>query len=177
MPQFDSTFFASEIFWTIISFMVLYVLLSRWVLPRIASILQQRTQLIKDEIDRAHKTRQQAEYLKRKYAARLSAIEQDAKQMFDASEKRILERRNQLMAEWKDEMKRKKLAFLEDAEVIRQHAIRDIRAQSADLIADAAGKLIHRKIDKSEAQKILEEAIESLEKSRPQNKNSKRRIR
>ncbi|MFQ5345244.1 MAG: hypothetical protein ACE5DZ_04705 [Mariprofundus sp.] len=173
MPQFDSTFFASEIFWTIISFVVLYVLLSRWVLPRIASTLQQRTQLIKDEIDRAHQTRQQAECLKKEYAARLAAIEQDAKKMFDASEKRILERRNQLMAEWKNEMERKKLAFLEDAEVTRQQAIRDIRSQSADLIAAAAGKLIHQKINKTEAQKILEEAIESLEKSGPKKRTVK----
>lgn len=169
MPQFDSTFFVAEVLWTIVSFAVLFGLLSRWVLPRIATILRQRTQLIKDEIAQAHKTRQQAESLKKEYAAKLAAIEKDAKQMFDASEKRVIERRKQLMAEWKNEMERKKLAFLEDAEVIRQQAIRDIRAQSADLIVEATGKLIHRKIDEYEAQKILEEAIEEFEQT-PLNK-------
>jgi len=167
VPQFDSAFFTSEIFWTIISFGVLFAWLNRWILPRIAAILQQRSRLIEGEIAHARQARQQAEHLKKVYAAKLAAIEQDAKQMFDASEKRAIERRNQLMTEWKHEMERKKQAFLEETEVTCQQAIREIRAQSADLIADATEKLIHCKIDKSEAQKILEEVVEEIEQAPP----------
>ena len=163
MPQFDTSFFASQVFWTILSFIVLFVALDRFVLPRIADILKKRTQLIEAEIEEAHRKREEMEQLKSEYATKLSEIDQEAKKMFDESEKRIVEKRNQLMGEWKVEMERNKRDFLEDAEVTRKQAIRDIRNQSADLVIAAAEQVIHERVGKTEAQKALDESIEELE--------------
>ncbi len=169
MPQFDLTFFTAQIFWTLVSFLVLFLVLGRWVLPRIADILNERTQLIKEEIEDARHKREEAEELKLDYADKLAAIDGEAKKMFDESEKRLIERREQLMAEWKEEMERKKRDFHEETEVARQMAMRDIRAQSADLITAATEQLIHQKVGEAEIQKMLEESIEELEKSSPKN--------
>jgi len=162
MPQFDVTFFESQIFWTIVSFIILFIVLDRFVLPRIANILKKRTQLIEDEIAEAHRKREEAETLKSEYTGKLADIDKEAKKMFDESEKRIVEKRNQLMGEWKDEMERNKRQFLEDAEVTRQQAIRDIRKQSADLIVSATEQLIHHKMDESDAQDALNKSIDEL---------------
>ncbi|OIO68589.1 MAG: ATP synthase F0 subunit B [Zetaproteobacteria bacterium CG1_02_53_45] len=164
MPQFDTTFFSSQIFWTIISFIVLFVVLGRWILPRIAAILQERTQLIEEEIAQTRKKQQEIDEIKLDYADKLSNLDDEAKKMFDASEKRIIERREQLMGEWKAEMERKKRDFHEETEIARQMAIRDIRNQSADLIVEAAEKVLHRHIDDHQAQQALEEAIADMEK-------------
>jgi len=164
MPQFDTTFFSSQIFWTLVSFIMLFMALSRWVLPRIAAILQERTRLIETEIEEARRGHEEMESLKNEYATKLSEIDQEAKKMFDESEKRIVEQHNQMMGEWKSEMEHRKRDFLEDAEVTRRQAIRDIRNQSADLIITATERLIHQKVDNSEAQKVLEETIGELEK-------------
>ena len=166
MPQFDTTFFSSQIFWTIVSFVVLFVALSRWVLPRIAEAINARTRLIEEEIAEAHREREEMETLKIEYTTRLSEIDQEAKKMFDESEKRIVEKRNQVMSEWKEEMERNKRDFLEDAEVTRRRAINDIRNQSADLVVAAAEQVIHERVDKSEAQKALDESIDQLEKQK-----------
>ncbi|NOR73502.1 MAG: hypothetical protein GQ467_06505 [Mariprofundaceae bacterium] len=87
--------------------------------------------------------------------------------MFDESEKRIVEQHNRMMDEWKEEMERKKRAFLEDAEVTRLRAIQDIRSQSADLVVAAAEQVIHERVGKSDAQKALEDSIDQLEKDFP----------
>lgn len=79
MPQFDTTFFSSQIFWTIISFIILFVVLSRWVLPRIAAIIQERTRLIEEEIEEAHRKREEMENLKSEYVTKLSEIDQEVK--------------------------------------------------------------------------------------------------
>ncbi|ATX82601.1 ATP synthase F0 subcomplex B subunit [Mariprofundus ferrinatatus] len=167
MPQFDTTFFSSQIFWTIISFVLLFVVLSRWVLPRIASILQERTRLIEQEIEEARQKREEVEELRLDYAEKLSSIDSEAKKLFDESEKRILERRSQLMGEWKEEMERRKREFREESEVARQKAIREIRAQSAELVVEAAEKVIHQRLDEREARQILEETIEDMERHPP----------
>jgi F-type H+-transporting ATPase subunit b len=167
MPQFDTTFFSSQIFWTIVSFVMLFVALSRWVLPRIAEAINARTRLIEEEIAEAHREREEMETLKIEYTIKLSEIDQEAKKMFDESEKRIVEKRNQVMNGWKEEMERNKRDFLEDAEAIRRQAIKDIRNQSADLIVTAAEQVIHQRVSKSEAQKALKDSIDELEKKHP----------
>jgi len=168
MPQFDVAFFASQIFWTIVSFIVLFVLLSRWVLPRIKSALQERAHLIEAEIEAACRKRTEGETLKQHYADKLSTIDAEVKKMFDESEQRIIERRDQLMGEWKAEMERKKRDFREETEAARRMAIRDIRARSAALIVDATEKLIHLHVDESQAQQMMDEAIEDMKKKRPE---------
>ena len=164
MPQFDSTFFSSQIFWTIVSFIILFVALDKFVLPRIANILKKRTQLIEDEIAEAHRKHEESEQLKSEYTTKLSEIDKEARKMFDESEKRIVERRNQLMGEWKTEMEKRKRTFLEEAEVTRQQAIRDIRSQSADLVIAATEQVLHERLSEKEARKALDESIEELNK-------------
>jgi len=164
MPQFDTTFFSSQIFWTIVSFVILFLALDRFVLPRIANILRERTRLIETEIEQARREHEEMESLKTEYAAKLADIDQEAKKMFDESEKRITEKRKQIMDEWQQEMERNKRDFLEDAEVTRRQAIRDIRNRSADLIVTATEQVIHQRVDRSEAQNALDESICELEK-------------
>jgi len=164
MPQFDSSFFESQIFWTIVSFVILFIILTRWVLPRIAAILDERTRLIEAEIEEARRKREEMESLKEEYATKLSEIDQEAKKMFNESEKRVIEQRNRIMKEWKTEMERNKRQFLEEAEVTRQQAIREIRKQSAELITAATEQIIHQRLDESEAKKALDASISELEK-------------
>ncbi|MBN4076653.1 ATP synthase F0 subunit B [Mariprofundus ferrooxydans] len=163
MPQFETMFFSAEVFWTIVSFAVLFVALAYWILPRVASILQQRAALIEEDISTAHKQLQEADALKNKYVNRLANVEQEIKIMFSVSDNRIIERRQQLMDEWNQEMGRKKQTLIADIEAMRQQAVRDVRCQSADLIVLATEQLIHQKVSGDEAQKVLDEAIAELE--------------
>jgi F-type H+-transporting ATPase subunit b len=60
-PPFDSTFFASQLLWLVISFVVLYLLMSRLVLPRIGGILEDRRDRIARDLDQAERLKQQAD--------------------------------------------------------------------------------------------------------------------
>jgi F-type H+-transporting ATPase subunit b len=53
MPQFDPSSFPSQIFWLAVSFIALYLVVSRLAVPRIAEVLEQRHRLVQDDIDRA----------------------------------------------------------------------------------------------------------------------------
>lgn len=53
MPQFDPTFFPSQIFWLVVTFVALYLIISRFAIPRVGEILEQRARLIQDDLDRA----------------------------------------------------------------------------------------------------------------------------
>jgi len=164
MPQFDTSFFASQIFWTIISFVILFVVLGRWVLPIISTVIQERRRLIEEELSKTLKKHEEMAQLKNEYMRKLSEIDQEAAEIFKAAEKRFDEQRQRMTAEWKEGMKRKERAFAEEVEVARQQAMVEVRKQSAALVASATEHLLHQKIGRAEARKALEETIEELEK-------------
>jgi F-type H+-transporting ATPase subunit b len=54
-PPFDSTTFASQLFWLALAFVALYLLMSRIALPRIGSILDSRRQRIEGDLAEAQR--------------------------------------------------------------------------------------------------------------------------
>jgi len=68
MPQFDIKTFDSQIFWLVVSFGVLYLLMSRLVLPRIGHTIEAREAKIQADLTAAEKAND---------AARVAATAQD----------------------------------------------------------------------------------------------------
>ena len=60
-PPFDPTYFASQLFWLSISFALLYFLLSRFVLPRIGGVIEERRDKVADDLDAAAQLKAQAD--------------------------------------------------------------------------------------------------------------------
>jgi F-type H+-transporting ATPase subunit b len=69
LPQLDATTFPSQIFWLIVSFLVLYWLFSRKALPRVSDILEARQARISSDLDQAAALRNEAEEALRKHQA------------------------------------------------------------------------------------------------------------
>jgi len=60
-PPFESQQFPSQIFWLALTFILLYVLMSRIALPRIGSIFAARSKRINDDLAAANRFKEQSE--------------------------------------------------------------------------------------------------------------------
>lgn len=60
MPQLEFSTFPNQIFWLVVTMVVLYLILSRVALPRIGSVLAERTGTITSDIAAAETYKQQA---------------------------------------------------------------------------------------------------------------------
>jgi F-type H+-transporting ATPase subunit b len=60
-PPFQSQHFPSQIFWLVLIFVLLYLLMARVALPRIASIFAERTKRIGDDLAAAQRFKEQSE--------------------------------------------------------------------------------------------------------------------
>ena len=61
MPQLNPEFWVSQIFWLIITFGILYVVLSKLILPKISANLETRKSQILENIEAAEKQREESE--------------------------------------------------------------------------------------------------------------------
>jgi F-type H+-transporting ATPase subunit b len=60
-PPFDATTFASQLIWLTITFVLLYLLMSRIALPRMASIIESRSARIADDLGEAQRLKDQSD--------------------------------------------------------------------------------------------------------------------
>jgi len=60
MPQLDFSTFPNQIFWLIVTLVVLYLVLSRVALPRIATVLSERHGAIQRDLDKAEEMKRSA---------------------------------------------------------------------------------------------------------------------
>ena len=60
LPQLDFTTFPSQIFWLAVTCIVLFHLMNKVALPRIASVLEERADAIADDLDRAEEFKRRA---------------------------------------------------------------------------------------------------------------------
>jgi F-type H+-transporting ATPase subunit b len=60
-PPFDATTFASQLLWLALTFVALYLLMSRIALPRVATILEDRRQRIEGDLADAQRLKEQSD--------------------------------------------------------------------------------------------------------------------
>ena len=67
MPQLDPKYWASQAFWLILVFVILYISLSKFYLPKIKSNLDNRENKIKEDLENANKFKEQSESKLKEY--------------------------------------------------------------------------------------------------------------
>ena len=71
MPQLDFSSYPSQIFWLVVSLIVLFFFMKAVALPRIAGGIEERADAIEDDLDRAAEFRKKAEEAEAAYEAAL----------------------------------------------------------------------------------------------------------
>ena len=67
MPQLDPTYWASQAFWLILVFSVLYISISKFYLPKIKDNLENRENKIKEDLENASKFKEESEIKLKEY--------------------------------------------------------------------------------------------------------------
>ena len=95
MPQLDPEFWVSQIFWLTLSFGILYIVLSKIILPKISSNLELRKSQIQENIDAAEKQRESSEIKLKEYDEIILKSKLEAKNIFKEAREKVLKEINQ----------------------------------------------------------------------------------
>jgi F-type H+-transporting ATPase subunit b len=165
MPQFESHFFSSLIFWEIVSFGILLFILYKYAFPGILSVLEEREKKIKDSLEQAEHHRSEAERRLMEYEAKLNAAGKEAEAILAASKERaqrLLDENEQRLTA---EAERIKGDATREIEQERRRAVQDIRTQTTELALMVAEKVVQRSLTEADQRKFADEALEALSKS------------
>lgn len=99
MPQFDLEAFSSQFFWLILTFAILYFLVSKFIAPKAESILTKRNQLLNENIGLARDYKEQAELIELEKQEKLAQINEEVEAMHDRAEKILSQHFSQQKAE------------------------------------------------------------------------------
>ena len=143
MPQLNPEFWFSQIFWLIITFGIMFILLSKFVLPKISENLESRKAQILQNIEAAEKQREDRDKKLKEYEKLILESKIEAKNYFNKAREKILKdvdkKRENLEKEINDEISNaeKEISDLKNKspEKIRKIAVET----SSDLIKQLIG--------------------------------------
>ena len=90
MPQLNPEFWISQIFWLTLTFGILYIILSKLILPKISDNLESRKSQILENVEAADKQRQNSEEKLREYEEIVSKSKMEAKSIFNQAREKAL---------------------------------------------------------------------------------------
>ena len=143
MPQLNPEFWISQIFWLTLVFGTLYVLLSKFILPKISNNLETRKSQIVENVEAAEKQREESDQKIKDYENIINEAKIEGKNIFNQAREKILKdinnKKESLKKEIDEEVKKAETEILglknKSPEKINKIAIET----SADLIKQIIG--------------------------------------
>ena len=164
LPQFETSTYPGQLFWLAVTFVVVYVFLSKFALPQISEVLENRLETVQGDLDRAAKLKAEAEEVREAYEKSLAKAHDEARSLTATAQADIA----QIAAKKSEEFAKKSKKRMDQVEArisnAKDDAMDDITSASAELAAEAARKLTGLSIEAKEA-KMTIQAIVKEERS------------
>ena len=148
MPQLDFSTFLPQIFWLFISLSFLYIVLSRYALPRVSDVIEERKDIIAQDIDSAKKFSSETELAIEELNMKLSEAKINSQSLMNNSLQEIKESNEEkkaiLLKEINDDIVAAEAKILEK----KEESLSEISSFSEDIAFEMLENLSIGEIDK-----------------------------
>ena len=159
MPQFEQLdTFASQIFWLIVTFSVLYIILSRMVLPRIGTVVTTRQKKIDDDLGRAESLKQKAATVQEAYEESLAKAYEDARAVHKQAAEEIAAKSEKAHAKLSASLADDAKQADDRIAASKTATLEELQAGAVEVVQAATERLIGVSVDEGAAKAALEAA-------------------
>ena len=157
MPQLDPKYWASQAFWLILVFVILYISLSKFYLPKIKSNLDNRENKIKEDLENANKFKEQSEAKLKEYGLILDKAKKEVNKIhFDS--RTALDKDIQLKKEViEKEIEKEILKAQKEISELKKNSISSIQNISENITANIIENISGDKLNESSVKSAVEE--------------------
>ena len=157
MPQLNPEFWISQIFWLTLTFGVLYVVLSKLLLPKISANLELRKSQIQENIEAAEKQRESSESKLKEYDEIILKSKLEAKNIFKTAREKALKDINAKKEILDKQIDEEIINAEKEIDLLRKSASEKINKIAIETSSDLIKKLIGAEVNNSSISAIVDD--------------------
>ena len=157
MPQLNPEFWVSQIVWLVLTFGILYIVLSKLILPKISDNLESRKSQILENIETAETQREESEKKLREFEKIILDSKLEAKNHFNEIRQRTLEDINNKRSELEKEIDKEIDAAEEEINNLKINSNEKIKNIAVETSAELIKQLIGEEVNNSSISAIVDE--------------------
>jgi F-type H+-transporting ATPase subunit b len=154
-----------ELIFGALAFLLVFVVLWRYAIPRIGEGLAKRREKIREDLEKAEKARSEAEQLLARYEERLKEARGEASRIIEEARKTAESVRKDTLTKAEDEARQVVARAQQEIQAERDRTFEELRGQVGELSIEVASRLIGESLDKKRQAKLVDEYIEEIAKS------------
>jgi F-type H+-transporting ATPase subunit b len=160
MPQFDPTFFAPQLFWLLVMFVVLYVSMSVLAMPKIGAVLEERQRKIDDNLDKAAQLKAEADIAIAAYEKALAESRAQAQQILRTSAEALAKQSEAKQKELGEKLAAQIKAGEARINAAKDQALAHVREVAVDVAKTATQKLTGLTVEDDQVTKAVTAAMQ-----------------
>ena len=165
MPQLNPEYWASQTFWLIVVFTILYLSISKFFIPKIKDNLDDREKRIKEDLSQASKFKEEAEMKSKEYLVLMEKAKKDVlKILVDSKknlDKQIQMKKSQIDKEIENELEKSQKEIVK----LKKESVEKINLISKNLASKIIEDITGEKLNESSVEAIIKEVSKNkLEK-------------
>ena len=157
MPQLDTKFWFSQFFWLTITFSILFVLLSRFILPKISANLETRKSQILENIGEAEKKREESELKIKEFEEIIEKSKNEAKNFLNQAKEKLAKNINDKKKSLEKELSEEIQKVEVEVQELRDKAPERIKKIAVETSSDLLQQLIGVSVNSSSISAIVDD--------------------
>jgi F-type H+-transporting ATPase subunit b len=159
-PPFQAQHFPSQLVWLTLTFVLLYVLMSKVALPRIGAILADRSKRISDHLAEAQSLKDQSDAANAAYEKALADARNRAQAIANATRQKQAAEADEAQKRLEAQLQERLAAAEQSITATRTSAMTNVRT----IAADAAGAIVQRLIGTTPSEQDVAAAVGEVAK-------------
>ena len=157
MPQLNPEFWISQIVWLVITFGILFFVLSKFILPKISNNLETRKSQILENIESAEKQREESEKKLKEFDKIIVESKNKAKNLFNDARQKVLDDVNKKKAALEKIIDDEINAAEQEIDQLKKSSHEKITKIAIETSSDLVKKLIGEEVNNSSISAIVED--------------------
>ena len=157
MPQLDPTYWASQAFWLILIFTVLYISISKFYLPKIKSNLDNRDNKIKEDLENAIKFKEASEAKLKEYEIIIENAKKEVSKIHFESKKALNKKINTKKEVIEKEIEKEISNAQKEIVELKKNSISSIQNISINVASNIIENITGDKLNESSIKATVEE--------------------
>ena len=151
-----------ELILGIVCFVAILLLFSKFVIPRVNKVLDERRDQIVGQMERAEQERKDADKLLEDYRVQLAGAKDDANKIIEEARKTADQLRKDLTAKAEGDAQALVVRAQEEIRAERDRVFQELKVSVGQLSVELAGRVVGESLDPARHQKLVDQYIDQV---------------